>query len=161
MANREGLPVKLIRTGKDYCDFLGERTDWAHKNSIELGRVDFKEIPELLALADILIQPGKPDPFNDYRLPSKIPEFLSMGKPVIVPNTNIGRYLTNFKNALITKKGDGLELLSIISNIAKNKTLMDCLSKESRAFALKNFNKAVISAKLDTFYRSLLNKAKQ
>lgn len=158
LANREGLPVKLIRTGKDHCDFLGEQTKWAYKNSIELGRVNFEEIPQLLALADILIQPGKPDIFNDYRLPSKIPEFLSMGKPVVVPNTNIGRYLTDKENALITEKGDGLELLSIITNIAKNGHLRDKLSKGSREFALKNFNKKSISMKLERFYRKLLTK---
>jgi glycosyltransferase involved in cell wall biosynthesis len=153
MANEEGLPVKLIRTGVDHCDFLGDDSERAHKNSVELGYVKYEEIPGLLALADILIQPGGPDEFNDYRLPSKIPEFLAAGKPVVAPNTNIGRYLRNGRNAMITKKGDEFELLGIIKLLSKNRALRERLSKGGREFAVKNFAKKRISSELERFYR--------
>ena len=45
------------------------------------------------ALADVLVQPGRAGPFNDYRLPSKLPEFLSAGRPVVLPATNLARQL--------------------------------------------------------------------
>ena len=60
---------------------------------IELGAVGWREIPGYLALADAFVQPGGPDDFNRYRLPSKLPEFLAMGRPVMLPHCNIGHDL--------------------------------------------------------------------
>ena len=73
MLNREGQPAVLIRTGRDFCDFLGDDDSWARQYTIELGYVDRSLMPEILALADVLIQPGRPDKFNDYRFPCKLP----------------------------------------------------------------------------------------
>ena len=41
------------------------------------GFVPKARLPRLLALADVLVQPGRAGAFNDYRLPSKLPEFLA------------------------------------------------------------------------------------
>ena len=60
---------------------------------IELGAVGWREIPGYLALADAFVQPGAADDFNRYRLPSKLPEFLAMGRPVVLPDCNIGHDL--------------------------------------------------------------------
>jgi len=158
LANEEGIPIKLIRTGNDYCDFLGDDIERLHKYSVELGHVKYEEIPSLLALADILIQPGGPDEFNDYRLPSKIPEYLAAGKPVVAPNTNIGRYLRNNKNAMITEKGDEFEILDAIRALSGNKPLRERLSRGGREFAIKHFDKKRISSDLERFYRRVSRK---
>ena len=50
------------------------------------------ELPDYYALADVLIQPGRADDFNDFRIPSKLPEFFAMGLPVVLPPTNVGRH---------------------------------------------------------------------
>jgi hypothetical protein len=55
----------------------------------------------LLALADLLVQPGKPDAFNDYRFPSKLPEFLSVGRPVILPDTNIAKHMVHRRHGFV------------------------------------------------------------
>lgn len=85
LLNREGKPAILIRTGRDFCQFLGEDDHWARQYCRELGYVDRSLLPDILALADVLIQPGRVDKFNNYRFPSKLPEFFAMGKPVILP----------------------------------------------------------------------------
>ncbi len=59
------------------------------------------EVPGYLALADAFVQPGAPDEFNRYRLPSKLPEFLAMGRPVILPRCNIGNELSDRENAML------------------------------------------------------------
>jgi glycosyltransferase involved in cell wall biosynthesis len=148
----------LIRTGFDFCEFLGEQKAWAYANSIELGHINYEEMPKILALADILIQPGGPDAFNDFRLPSKIPEYLAMGKPVVIPNTNIGRFLHNGEQALLTTKGDEFEILEAIRTLAGNKSLREKLSKGGREFAVRNFAKKRISSELERFYRRISHK---
>src|SRR5205814_1029183 len=88
--DQEGIPTRLIRTGRDFCSFLGPDEEWAYKISIELGQVPYQEIPALLSLAEVLVQPGADNAFNEFRLPGKLPEFFAMGRPVILPRTNIG-----------------------------------------------------------------------
>ena len=61
--------------------------------TVQVGPVPWLEVPGYLALADAFVQPGSPDDFNRYRLPSKLPEFLAMGRPVILPHCNLGNEL--------------------------------------------------------------------
>jgi len=158
LANREGVPARLIRTGRDYCNFLGEPDEWARKYSIELGVIEYERIPLYLSISDVLIQPGKSNIFNDYRLPSKIPEFLLMGKPVAVPDTNIGRFLKNNDEAIILKKGDALEILEVIKKIKADRAFADKLSEQGRSFALKFFSSETNAVKLEQFYMDLNGK---
>ncbi len=65
--NREGKKAVLVRTGQDMCNFLGTEEKWARQYSIELGHIPRSLIPEVLSLAKVLIQPGRPDAFNNYR----------------------------------------------------------------------------------------------
>ena len=90
--NREGTPCRLLRTGRDTPEFVARFApgDLA-RYILHLGIVDRDRLPGLLRLADALVQPGRDDAFNRYRLPSKLPEFLASGRPVITPRANVGR----------------------------------------------------------------------
>ena len=82
---------------------------------IELGWVARRHIPELLAAADVLVQPGRPDDFNDYRFPSKVPEFLASGRPVVLPRTNIGLHLRDRREALLLDLGSAAEIAEAVT----------------------------------------------
>ena len=156
LANREGISVKLLRTGRDEYAFLGKNDTWARKYAIELGYVDREKIPTYLSIADFLIQPGRDDRFNAYRLPSKIPEFLAMGKPVAVPHSNIGRFLKDREEAIILEKGDSLDILSAIKLIKGNKELCNRMCEGARNFALKHFDKETVTNHLLKFYSQII-----
>ncbi|NET31321.1 MAG: glycosyltransferase family 4 protein [Cyanothece sp. SIO1E1] len=155
MLNREGLPTTLIRTGKDFCDFLGADRTWVDRYCIELGYVERHLIPSLLALADILIQPGKTDDFNDYRFPSKLPEFLAMGKPVVMPSTNIGKLMEHMKNAMVLPVVDALSIIDATRLIINDDLLCARLSDGALAFAEENLSWRKNSEKLQNFYESV------
>ena len=72
---------------------------------LELGSVGWREIPGYLALADAFVQPGAADDFNRYRLPSKLPEFLAMGRPVVLPDCNIGHDLVDGEQRAAAQRG--------------------------------------------------------
>jgi hypothetical protein len=96
LLQRRGHKVRLVRLG--HTEFGGP--DPASSRAlgdgvVELGPVVWRDIPAYLGLADAYVQPGPPDVFNRYRLPSKLPEFLAMGRPVILPHCNIGDDLTH------------------------------------------------------------------
>ena len=146
----------LIRTGHDFKpEILSQDQLWVKKYIVNLGWLDRARVPEILALADVLIQPGTTDKFNDYRFPSKIPEFLAMGKPVIVPNTNIGKILTHQENALVLDTVDENSLPSIIQTIVEDRQLNHKLADNALKFAKQNLNWAEKGQQLYSFYQSL------
>ncbi|WP_144876282.1 glycosyltransferase, partial [Hyella patelloides] len=159
--NQAGKPTVLVRTGtNNNLQFLEKDRLWIKEYVVELGWIDRNKIPEILALADVLVQPGKSDEFNDYRFPSKIPEFLSMGKPVIVPNTNIGKVLTHQENALILDSVDENSLPAMIDFLLDNPHLRQKLAENSLKFAQENLNWTISGQKLYFFYESLFAEEK-
>lgn len=156
LANREGIPVRLIRTGRDVFDFLGDLRTIVEPFVIELGHVSMEQIPVLMAAADILIQPGYPDSFNRYRLPSKIPEFLAMGKPVLLPRVNIGLLAEEKKIAYIQGAVDAVSILTVLKKLKDNRADTELIAKNARQFAVAHFEESVIIKGLLSFYNEIL-----
>lgn len=153
--NREGHPATLVRAGTDYHVFLGPDDRWARRHSIELGPVCHTEIPELLGLADILVQPGRPDAFNDYRFPSKLPEFLSVGRPVILPDTNIGKRMLHRVHGFVLPDMNALAIADSVREIMSDDALRRTLSAGAIQFFQQQLSWAKSGRLLHDFYRSL------
>jgi glycosyltransferase involved in cell wall biosynthesis len=102
-----------------------------------LGWVPRSSIPDLLAAADVLVQPGGPGPFNDFRFPSKLPEYLASGRPVVLPRTNIGLELRDGEEALVLDRGDAAEIAEVVARVASDPALGARLGEGGRAFALR------------------------
>lgn len=155
MLNREGQPTTLIRTGQDFYDFIGSDNKWVKKYVIDLGYLEsHAEIADILALADILIQPGKSDPFNDYRLPSKLPEFLAMGKPVILPEANIGHCIKSMQQAISLPNVDAPNIVETVKLLVADAALRDRLGAGAITFANTYLDWPTNGNKLLHFYQS-------
>jgi glycosyltransferase involved in cell wall biosynthesis len=155
MLNREGTPTVLLRAGKDYYDFLGADDSWVRRYVRELGYVKNTEIPEILALADLLIQPGRADEFNNYRFPSKLPEFLAMGKPVILPATNVGCFIEHMSQAIVLPVADALHIIEAVKLVMGDRALYDRLADGAVKFAKQHLDWRANSQKLYQFYTQL------
>ena len=158
--NREGTPARLIRTGRDFCSFLGPDEEWAYKISIELGHVAYQEIPALLSLADALIQPGADNSFNEFRLPGKLPEFFAMGRPVILPRSNVGRFVRHGEDAWVLDKVDALGIVESVLQLRENKALGERLANGAVAFAQEHFDWKKNTGELVAFYEKVANQQK-
>lgn len=152
--NREGFPATLVRAGVDYHPFLGPDERWGRRYSIELGPVSHIQVPELLALADVLVQPGKADAFNDYRVPNKLPEFLSVGRPVILPNANIGRRMQHRIDGFVISDMNAVAIAEAVREIMSDETLYRTLSSGALAFFRKWLTAAKSGRLLRDFYLS-------
>jgi len=152
--NREGHSATLVRAGRDFCSFLGPDETWARRHSIELGITPHHDIPRLLALADVLVQPGKPGEFNDYRFPSKLPEFLSVGRPVVLPHSNIARYMTHGEHGYIVSNLNAVAIADAVRTIMEDRDLYNRLAAGSIRFFESHLNWAVSARKLSDFYQS-------
>ena len=151
--NREGHPATLIRTGKDFCSFLGPDERWARQHAIELGFVPRGDLPGLVSAADILVQPGKPDAFNDYRFPCKIPEFMAAGRPVILPACNIALQMVHGRDAFVIPKCDALGIVDAVLTVTRDGDLYSQLSRGARAFFDKYLNAGISARPLLSFYQ--------
>ncbi len=93
--NRGGRPVRLVRLGRDFVRFLEPELRSVEEHVIAVPLQPRGEVPRYLRLADVLVQPGASNRFNDYRFPSKLPEFFACGRPVVLPATNLGRFVAD------------------------------------------------------------------
>lgn len=159
--DREGTPTRLVRTGRDFCPFLGPDEEWGRWISIELGRIPYPEIPDILSLADVLIQPGGDNAFNEFRLPGKLPEFFAMGRPVILPRTNFGRFLRHGEDAWVVEKVDALSIVEAVLHLRGNNSLRESLAAGAVAIAREHFDWKKNTRTLAAFYDQVAASAKE
>lgn len=112
LANRTGLPMTLIRTGTDHVPLADHGLDELRRHAIELGHVPRADLPDLVHAADVLVQPGRVDEWNACRVPSKLPDFLVSGRPVILPRVNLGRELRHGVDALVLDEATAERLVA-------------------------------------------------
>lgn len=154
--NRRGTPCRLIRTGRDTPDFVRRfEPGGLAEHVLHLGFLDRDRLPGLLRLADVLVQPGEDDAFNRYRLPSKLPEFLASGRPVLLPRANIGLRVQPGREALLLATGQPDEIAAQCRRVFDDPALARRLGEGGAAFARRHFDPAVQARGLADFYRKL------
>ncbi len=157
--NALGHKVHLIRTGEDTIAVIDPRfAKLSMRYVTHLGWVRRERLIELLKLAHVFVQPGGPDDFNSYRLPSKLPEFLAMGRPVVTAQTNIGLLMQDRVNAILMQRGDAPEITHCVEALINDPALVDRVGREGRRFALEHFDWGRSAVELAAFYRKLLKR---
>jgi glycosyltransferase involved in cell wall biosynthesis len=149
---RNGHPVVLVKTGWNVPEASDlPRLEDGIRN---LGWVTRDSLPGLLAAADALVQPGAPGPFNDYRFPAKVPDFLASGRPVILPRANIGLSLAE-GDAIVLDTGTVGEIYRAIALVRGNPELAAGLGEHGRAFALRELRWSKSVDNVEELYRGL------
>jgi GT2 family glycosyltransferase len=146
---RDGVPVSLVKTGWNSVALPRE----LEVHVRDLGWVARKLIPELLGAADVLVQPGRPGSFNDYRFPAKLPEFLASGRPVVLPRANIGHDLVHERNALLLEEGDAAEIARTVGRLARDRELRERLGAGGQEFAKRELTWSRTVDSLEHLYR--------
>ena len=154
--NRNGRPLKLIRLGRDFVRFLEPELRPVERHVVQLPLQPRSEVPRYLRLADVLVQPGRAGTFNDYRFPSKLPEFLATGRPVVLPATNLGRFLEDGEDCVLLHRGDALEIAQAVEAILDDDELRARLGGRARAFAEQNFSWQASAGRLLALYELAL-----
>jgi glycosyltransferase involved in cell wall biosynthesis len=155
--NRSGTPVTLIRTGLNQVDFLGTLAAEVTPHVLSLGQIlHHHHLPTLMALADIFVQPGLPGAFNDYRFPSKLPEFFSIGRPVVLPRANLGATARHGVDAYVLDRADATGIAAAVTELRSDRALADRLSAGALAYAEKHFSWRRSAEALAEFYRTVV-----
>lgn len=149
-------PLTLVRLGRDFYDFLGSVRESVEPHVVRVALQPRERVGDYVRLADVLVQPGRSDPFNEYRFPSKLPEFLATGRPVVLPYANIGRYLRDDEECILLDKGDALEIAEAVERLLADPQLRERVGRGGRAFATANFSWRGSAQRLKLFYERAL-----
>jgi glycosyltransferase involved in cell wall biosynthesis len=153
LLNRRGQPTQLVRTGRDFAPFLGADDSWVRPWVIDLGLVtNYQHLPAILALADVFVQPGQPGRFNDYRFPSKLPEFFALGRPVVLPRTNLGLVTRHLEDAYVLPRADADAIAAAITHLRTEPALAEKLAAGALAFSARHFSWPATAARLLRLY---------
>jgi glycosyltransferase involved in cell wall biosynthesis len=131
----EARRVVLIKSG--WTDIPASRLPMLGDGLRDVGWISRGRVFELLRAADVLVQPGAPGAFNDYRFPSKLPEFFASCRPVILPRTNIGLHVEDGVEALLLEDGSSGEIRQEVARLADDSELRLRLGQAGRAFAIR------------------------
>jgi glycosyltransferase involved in cell wall biosynthesis len=93
----------------------------------------------MLAAADVLVQPGWPGPFDDERIPSKLPEFFAMSRPVILPRTNLGLRVAHEQEAYVLDRADAEGMAEAIWRLKADPALRQRLAGNAAYYAIREF----------------------
>lgn len=95
----------------------------SRENVVVLPSVPHGEVPAFLSSCDILIIPRLRNRVNDLSFPSKLPEYLAMGKPVICSRTSdMHKIIEHQVNGLIFTPGNVSELKQCIYTLSQEDT---------------------------------------
>ncbi len=154
--NDQGKPTTLIRTGNDSVPLDNNDCSWIKSFEKHMGWVNRKDIPAIIAAADILVQPGNPGSFNDARIPCKLPEYFAIGRPVVLPRTNLGLHLIHGDSAWVLDSADANSIAAAVENIHAGKELYQKLAVGALAYYAHNLADSTYFRQLNNFYRSIV-----
>lgn len=160
LLRRHGLRVRLVRTGWDHVAMEWTQDLDLGDAVIDLGFLSRARLWDVLHLADILVQPGSANEFNDFRFPSKLPDFLVSGKPVVLPRSNIGRELTHGENALLLDRGDAEEIVDCVWMLANDPALRSRIGRAGRNFAERNLRWDKAAESVAALYDEVLERSR-
>jgi glycosyltransferase involved in cell wall biosynthesis len=106
--------VVLVQLGHNYMrqttDAMIAELDLS-RHVVFAGPASHENMPDHLALADAFVGAVRADAFNCHRLPAKIPEYMAMGRPMIVMAEGVG-YELDDPAEVIKVAGSEPELLA-------------------------------------------------
>jgi glycosyltransferase involved in cell wall biosynthesis len=152
--NQQGCRTFLIRAGRDDANLMDEHNAAIGTNLLHLGYIAPRFLPEIMRLADDFVQPGSPGAFNDYRFPSKLPEFFAIGRPVILPHTNLGASVKHGEDAYVLPEANADTIAAAVLELHRDQELRSRLARGAVNFAARHFSWRRSADRLLDFYLS-------
>jgi len=158
LLNKQGYPTTLIRTGTNFVK-LDTDESWYQDFEKKLGWVSHHKVADVMAAADILVQPGWPGPFDDQRLPAKLPEYFAMGRPVILPKANLGLIVEHKHEAYVLENADAKSISAAVIKIVTDHALKEKITSGSTDFYLQKLAVHYSKLELKKYYNRIIVKS--
>lgn len=158
LLQQNDIPVLIIKTGPSCTAFEKSFAFPLENICLDLGYIDESHIPELLSIADVLVQPGINNAFNRDRFPCKIPEFFASASPTIIPNLYDPKPNEPEYCCLLLQSSSPEEIASQIKRILTNPELAQKLGENAKVYAQKKYSSNDNTNQLEDFYQKTLDR---
>ena len=98
------------------------------------GSLPLEKMASVIENADLGVVPKRRTTFGNEAFSTKILEFMTMGVPVIVPNTEIDRYYFSDSVAKFFEAGDAASLADAMLSVIRNTAFRETLAKNASDF---------------------------
>lgn len=115
------------------------------------GTIPQHQGPEYLAACDVLLSPHVPNPDGSafFGSPTKLFEYMAMGKPIIASNLNqIGQVLEHKKTAYLVEPGSIDQLAEAMNTLVEQPQLCELLGENARAEVVSKYTWQIHSQKI-------------
>ncbi len=160
LLNEHGTPTILLKTGFPDLTLRSQLPANAKNWIRDVGFLKRNQVWCLIELADIVVQPGRINAYNEKRLPSKLPDFFCLGKPVITTRANIGKSLINEEQALILHDSRPEEIAAKCQRLLSDDNLRTKIANEGKKLGNNRFNLTKNTQKLSDFYAAMNDSSK-
>jgi glycosyltransferase involved in cell wall biosynthesis len=128
-------------------------------NIISLGVVPLERIGTYLAASDIALLPLDNNPFDTYRYPLRLSDYMYAGLPIVASDVGESALVIKKNNCgLLAKPGDARDFANQIIMLAHDEDLKRSLGENSRRAAKKFFSWESAATKTEKIYRTLIEK---
>jgi len=151
--------VVVVQVGHNY---MREVTDelipklGLENHVVFAGPATHAEMPDRLALADVFIGSVRIDEFNGHRLPSKVPEYLAMGRPLLIMDHGIGHELESGTEAEKVTNDSPEEIAGALKRLLARREEWGEMGRRLRRKAKKLFDWQRSTDHLVTLYEEVL-----
>jgi glycosyltransferase involved in cell wall biosynthesis len=123
---------------------------------VMLGRRPFDQMPSIIATADLCINPYLPEVRSNFAFPSKIPEYMAMGKPVLATD------LAGTRSLLPPDSGvrlvDPKDFVSTMKDLLVNDRELECLGQACNSYCEKAFSLHHVSDRFERIIAEIVAK---
>lgn len=141
-ARREALTAEARRMGLDNVIFGGER--------------GVKEIPSILARADLCFAAVRPEPYPQKVVSVKVFEYLACEKPVVgALSGESARVLEESGGGIVVPPGDARSTAEAILTLYRDPELRASMGRAGRRYVEENYSRSAWAARLEARLREL------
>jgi glycosyltransferase involved in cell wall biosynthesis len=156
----EPFHLTLIGNIDEYPELKESARQRLGEHLTMFGQVPYARVPELLGHADVLVVPRSPGRAAAFNYPSKLSEYLAMGKPVVVTDVGeAGRVVEHMRTGIIVPPDDVDSLAQAFIQL-KDEQLRLAMGRAGRAFAESQLAWPILGDKLVDFFDQLAGRAK-
>lgn len=155
LAAREPFRFTLIGDVGPFPEVAREARAVLGEHGDVCGQVAYADVPARLGQADVLVIPRLPHGTAIYGFPSKLAEYLAMGKAIVV--TNVGehaRVIKHMETGIVIPPSMPDALADALLEL-KNESLRSGLGRRAREFAVDKLCWPRIGGELLTFFSTL------
>ncbi len=153
MTRLSATDVKLLMVGEPGC-----RVPEAIKDRVIItGRLPFEKMLDCLSACDVLALPLSDTITNRGRWPSKVNEYVSVGRPTVACDVGDVAGLLRDNNIGLLVKPVAAEFAARIDELLADPQASQAMGDRARDVALSTYSQDAVADRLETYYRKTID----